>query len=83
MTDQRDTDLHRTDEPGGATAYQASLRPPGASVDTSETEDVPADLAPDDVRNTDDFEDEGAPLTSRSGYDADAVSGDTGAYRPQ
>jgi hypothetical protein len=84
MTDQQhETDRHRTDEPGGATAYQASLRPPGASVDTSTTEDVPADLAPDDVQNLGDLEDDGTPLTNRSGYDPDAVSGDTGAYRPQ
>jgi hypothetical protein len=79
MTEHR-TDLHPTDEPDGATAYEASLRAPGHSV-------TPGDAAPQGAPD-DDFEDAGTddPGTTevdRAGYDADAVSGDTPADRPR
>lgn len=73
MTDERTTDeqqradRHPSDEPDGTPAYEASLRPPGESVTTGD----------EDPGIT---EDGGA--ADRSGYDADAVSGDTGMYRP-
>ncbi|WP_405089531.1 hypothetical protein OG767_17485 [Micromonospora sp. NBC_01392] len=56
------------DEPDGATAYEASLRPPGESLHTTnDTGDDFADLPAEDRRSAQD--------TSRAGYDVDAVSG--------
>ena len=60
------TDQHPTDEPDGTTAHQASLRPPGHSLD------APADPG-GDAEATD---------VDTAGYDADAVSGGTSEYRP-
>jgi hypothetical protein len=96
MTDQSRADLHPTDEPDGTTAFEASLRPPGDSV-TAAGDDAPADAAPQDrVRDSagpadadDDFgsddaaDDPGVTEVDRAGYDVDAVSGDTDAYRPE
>jgi hypothetical protein len=77
MTDeQARTDRHPTDEPDGTPAYEASLRPPGDSVAAGEDTDGGGQ----------DFEaagDASAPPASRSGYDVDAVAGDTERYRPQ
>ncbi|PWK43379.1 hypothetical protein [Actinoplanes xinjiangensis] len=68
MTDeQRRADRHPSDEPDGTPAYAASLRRPGESVTTG---DVEPEIT----------EERGS--ADRSGYDADAVSGDTGMYRP-
>lgn len=68
MTDAEPrAERHPTDEPDGTPAYAASLRAPGESV-TGGAEPERA-------------EDETGPA-DRSGYDADAVSGDTSAYRP-
>lgn len=68
MSDIRDpAERHPSDEPDGTPAYAASLRQPGQSLGDGETD---ADTG-----------DEGAP-DSRTGYDADAVSGDTEIYRP-
>ncbi|MEU4560489.1 hypothetical protein AB0F72_19095 [Actinoplanes sp. NPDC023936] len=65
--DQQRADRHPTDEPDGTPAYQASLREPGASVGAGD----------DEPEST---EESGSP--GRNGYDVDAVSGDTGVYRP-
>jgi hypothetical protein len=95
MTDQSRADLHQTDEPDGTTAVQASLRRPGDSV-TAPGDDAPVDAAPEDrltqsagpADADDDFgrdegaDDPGVTEADRAGYDADAVSGDTDAYRP-
>jgi hypothetical protein len=95
MTDhQRGTDLHPTDEPDGTTALQASLRPPGESVTTAGAEgidsagelghtDSAGDTGRDEFDAADDGADESRTEVDGAGYDADAVSGDTGAYRPQ
>ena len=96
MTDQSRADLHQTDEPDGTTAVQASLRPPGDSV-TALGDDAPVDAAPEEpvtdsagpAAADDDFgsdggaDDPGVTEVDRAGYDADAVSGDTDAYRPE
>ncbi|MBQ1069202.1 hypothetical protein [Micromonospora sp. D75] len=56
------------DEPDGVTAYEASLRPPGESLHTTDdTGDDVADLPAEDRRS--------AREVSRAGYDVDAVSG--------
>ena len=73
MTDETRTDLHATDEPDGATAHQASLRPPGESVTPTGDDTSPAFEA-------DDAE---AGVNPHAGYDVDAVSGDTAQYRPE
>ncbi|MEU4621869.1 hypothetical protein AB0G04_18085 [Actinoplanes sp. NPDC023801] len=68
MSDEYErADRHPTDEPDGTPAYEASLRRPGESVTTGEAE-------PEITEET--------GSAGRSGYDADAVSGDTGVYRP-
>jgi hypothetical protein len=96
MTDQSRTDLHQTDEPDGTTAFGASLRPPGDSV-SAPGDGAPADAAPEDrVREAagpadaddafgedDAADDPGVTEVDRVGYDADAVGGDTDAYRPE
>ena len=57
-----------TDEPDGTTAYEASLRPPGESLHTTDdTGDDFADLPAEEATP--------ARETSRAGYDVDAVSG--------
>ncbi|WP_018255759.1 hypothetical protein [Salinispora mooreana] len=68
MTEQHRFDLADTDEPDGATALEASLRPPGESL--PQTEDVGddfADLPAEDQRS--------AREISRAGYDVADVSG--------
>ncbi|WP_229401648.1 hypothetical protein [Micromonospora okii] len=73
MTEHR-FDRASTDEPDGATALEASLRPPGESVQTTDdTGDDFADLPAEDARP--------ARETSRAGYDVDAVSGATDPAR--
>ncbi|MEO3778917.1 hypothetical protein ABGB16_19115 [Micromonospora sp. B11E3] len=68
MTSERRFDRASTDEPDGATAYEASLRPPGESLHTTDdTGDDFADLPAENRRS--------ARETSRAGYDVDAVSG--------
>ncbi|MCM0678070.1 hypothetical protein NCC78_25830 [Micromonospora phytophila] len=68
MTDEKRFDLTATDEPDGATAMQASLRPPGESLHTTDdTGDDFADLPAEDRRS--------AREISRAGYDVDEVSG--------
>ncbi|MER7169479.1 hypothetical protein [Micromonospora sp. NPDC000207] len=68
MTNEHRTDQAATDEPDGTTAFEASLRPPGESLHTTEdTGDDFADLPAEDRRS--------ARETSRAGYDVAAVSG--------
>ncbi|WP_319460735.1 hypothetical protein [Micromonospora sp. RTP1Z1] len=75
MTSEDSFGRAATDEPGGATAYQASLRPPGDSLRTTDdTGDDFADLPAEEAQP--------ARETSRAGYDVDAVSG-TGEPRPE
>ncbi|MEU4567908.1 hypothetical protein [Micromonospora sp. NPDC023956] len=66
-TDER-RDRATTDEPDGTTAFEASLRRPGESVQS--TDDTGDDLGGPAA-------DEGLPATttSRAGYDVDDVSG--------
>ena len=73
MTDDTRTDRHVTDEPDGATAYEASLRTPGDSVTPTGDDTSPAFEAEDDTAGVD----------PHAGYDTDAVSGDTAQYRPE
>ncbi|MEU5948732.1 hypothetical protein ABZ793_24675 [Micromonospora sp. NPDC047465] len=68
MTEQNRTDRAATDEPDGASAMQASLRPPGESLhSTDDTGDDFADLPAEDRRS--------AREVSRAGYDVADVSG--------
>ncbi|MBM0230024.1 MULTISPECIES: hypothetical protein [Micromonospora] len=68
MTSENSFGRAATDEPDGATAYEASLRPPGDSLRTTDdTGDDFADLPAEEARP--------ARETSRAGYDVDAVSG--------
>jgi hypothetical protein len=68
MTSEDQFGRAATDEPDGATAYEASLRPPGDSLhSTDDTGDDFADLPAEEARP--------ARETSRAGYDVDAVSG--------
>ncbi|MEU2613647.1 hypothetical protein ABZ570_18975 [Micromonospora sp. NPDC007271] len=68
MTSEQSFGRAPTDEPDGATAYEASLRPPGESLhSTDDTGDDFADLPAEDRRS--------ARETSRAGYDVDQVSG--------
>lgn len=70
MTDEQRTDRADTDEPDGTPAYEASLRPPGDSLrSTDDTGDDFADLPAEEHLSARD--------TSRAGYDVDAVSGTT------
>ncbi|MFF3870046.1 hypothetical protein [Micromonospora sp. NPDC001898] len=74
MTSEERFDRASSDEPDGATAYEASLRPPGESLRTTEdTGDDFADLPAENARP--------ARETSRAGYDVDAVSGATDPTR--
>jgi hypothetical protein len=75
MTDENvRLDRNQTDEPDGTPAFAASLRPPGESLTTAPNGGD--DLAPDPD------EAGSAEVDGRARYDADAVSGDTGEYRP-
>ncbi|WP_433796696.1 hypothetical protein [Actinoplanes sp. CA-252034] len=65
--EERRADRHPTDEPDGTPAHQASLRRPGESVTGGAAEPEVT---------------EDAGFADRGGYDADAVSGDSAAYRP-
>jgi hypothetical protein len=68
MTSEESFGRGATDEPDGATAYEASLRPPGQSLrSTDDTGDDFADQPAEDRRS--------AREISRAGYDVDAVSG--------
>ncbi|MBM0240484.1 hypothetical protein JNW88_31520 [Micromonospora sp. ATA32] len=68
MTSEEGSGRSATDEPDGATAYEASLRPPGESLHTTDdTGDDFADLPAEERRS--------AREISRAGYDVDAVSG--------
>jgi hypothetical protein len=68
MTSPRRFDRASTDEPDATTAYEASLRPPGKSLhSTDDTGDDFADLPAENHQP--------ARGTSRAGYDIDAVSG--------
>ncbi|SCL22750.1 hypothetical protein GA0074692_1452 [Micromonospora pallida] len=69
MSTNERRDRAATDEPDGTTAFEASLRPPGDSLRS--TEDTGDDLAGPPVPG------EGRPATttSRAGYDVDDVSG--------
>lgn len=73
------TDNHPTDEPDGTTAYEASLRPPGHSVERP-TDDQ-GDLAPEDKRGNRD-EDSQPSEVHRAGYDTRRTAGDDPNYRP-
>lgn len=79
------TDRSPTDEPDGTSAYAASLRPPGESVQSgvrraSTDEEIAPDAAP---AGDDPFADEPDSSVERgAGYDVDAVSGDTDLVRP-
>jgi len=84
MTDATSPERHATDEPGGTTAHEASLRPPGSSVSPGSADDgSPAEPAGTDHFDEPQADDTAAAEVSRAGYDADSVSGDTDAYRPQ
>ncbi len=74
MTDNATT-RNPTDEPDGTPAHAASLRPPGQSLGGGPDDGV--DFGADDDRDATDAE------VRRAGYDADAVSGDTAAVRPE
>ncbi|MEU1759550.1 hypothetical protein ACFYON_10420 [Micromonospora sp. NPDC005686] len=68
MTSEESLGRAADDEPDGATAYEASLRPPGESLHTTDdTGDDFADLPAEDRRS--------AREVSRAGYDVAAVSG--------
>jgi hypothetical protein len=68
MTSEQSFGRDATDEPDGATAYEASLRPPGESLhSTDDTGDDFVDEPAEDRRS--------AREISRAGYDVDAVSG--------
>ena len=68
MTSEEQFGRAATDEPDGVTAYEASLRPPGDSLHTTDdTGDDFADLPAEERRS--------AREISRAGYDVDAVSG--------
>ncbi|MET7967228.1 hypothetical protein [Micromonospora sp. NPDC005305] len=68
MTSEESFGRAPTDEPDGATAYEASLRPPGESLhSTDDTGDDFADLPAEDRRS--------AREVSRAGYDVADVSG--------
>ncbi len=73
------TDNHPTDEPDGATAYEASLRPPGHSVE--QPADDQGDLAPEDKRGNRD-EDSQPSEVHRAAYDTRRTAGDDPNYRP-
>ena len=86
-TDQPRSDRHVTDEPDGAPAYAASLRPVGESVAPQDAPDADTGT---DFEDPDDTATSGGTLDntvlpgqSRVGYDVDDVSGDTDAVRPE
>lgn len=75
MSTEERADRAATDEPDGTTAFEASLRPPGESLHS--TDDTGDDLAGEPAPG------EGPPATStsRAGYDVDDVSGSTDPAR--
>ena len=76
MTEENRSERAATDEPDGTTAMQASLRPPGDSLHT--TDDVGddfADLPAEDRRS--------AREVSRAGYDVGTTSGTTDPNRDE
>jgi len=85
MTDER-VDRAPTDEPDGTPAYAASLRSPGESVQPGGVPEVTDDeIAPDAAPAGDDpvAGRPGDGVERQTGYDAEAVSGDTDLYRPE
>ncbi|MGC4808848.1 hypothetical protein [Micromonospora sp. DT233] len=74
MTSEERFDRASTDEPDGTTAFEASLRPPGESLHT--TDDTGDDFADLPAENA-----QPARETSRAGYDVDDVSGTTDPSR--
>jgi hypothetical protein len=85
MSEER-VDRAPTDEPDGTPAYTASLRAPGESVRSDgpgdlTDEEVAADAAPAGDEPVVDRQ--AGEVDPRAGYDAEAVSGDTGLYRPE
>ncbi|XVV10233.1 hypothetical protein ACQP2X_36075 [Actinoplanes sp. CA-131856] len=77
MTDQpHRIDIRQGDEPDGTTAHEASLRPPGHSVEGRA--DEPADRAPEDRTG-----EKGGGVADRSGYDSRSLAGDSPNYRPE
>jgi hypothetical protein len=86
-THQSRTDRQPTDEPDGETAFAASMRPPGQSVDSSDAEsadsgeDFEESQSPRGPDAT--FDGPVLPGDSRAGYDVNDTAGDTDAYRPQ
>ena len=85
MTDQpHRIDTQPTDEPDGTTAFQASLQPPGHSVQSGEVSDDRADLAQEDEEaNASDTDEPGPDEVDRAGYDVQSVTGDSPNYRPE
>jgi hypothetical protein len=74
-----------SDEPDGTSAYAASLRPPGESVQSGTShETTDEEIAPDAAPAGDDpvVDRPGGGVERGAGYDVDAVSGDTELYRP-
>lgn len=69
-----------TDEPDGTTAYAASLRPPGHSIE--QTVDDQGDLAPEDKRGNRDDSPQPSEV-DRAGYNTRDVAGDSPNYRPE
>jgi hypothetical protein len=85
MSDER-LDRAPTDEPDGTSAYTASQRPPGESVQPAGPRDAAdEEIAPDAAPAGDDpvVDRPADGADSRAGYDVDAVSGDTDIYRPE
>ena len=76
MTDERATESSPADEPDGTPAT-ASLRPPGGSLGDGPDQGV--DFGADDDADAEATDAE----VRHAGYDADALSGDTPAVRPE
>jgi hypothetical protein len=72
------TDNHPTDEPDGTTAHEASLRPPGHSVESPA--DDQGDLAPEDKRGNSGDGSQPSEV-HRAGYDTRRTAGDDSNYR--
>jgi hypothetical protein len=84
MSDER-ADRLSTDEPDGTSAYAASLRSPGESVQPGTSPDATdEEIAPDAAPAGDDpmVEQAGGGVERGAGYDVEAVSGDSELYRP-
>ncbi|MCY1137988.1 hypothetical protein OWR29_08260 [Actinoplanes sp. Pm04-4] len=74
------TDRNPTDEPDGTSAYEASLRPPGHSLQEPSADDQ-GDLAPEDKRGTTGDGPQPSEV-HRAGYDTRRTAGDDPSYRP-